>query len=186
MLWGYTLWWCFKCWIHTALYRDITRQIKFLPEALLHYLGKKTGVSLFSAKALNWWYVWCMSLVICQNMKEQCWRTTKKPFWEQCGAIKLLLFTSNLPHEMQQVVLNKLQNKAQRSWGKAKGVKTFGHKAPIWNFGRLIIVVNWLFSKQSNYYFFFISLLSHTYYYLLPAPQVWPSLLPWYRESFPS
>ena len=70
--------------------------------------------------------------------------------------------------------------------GKQNCVKTSRHKATIWNFGRLIIVVNWLFSKQSNYYFFFISLLSHTYYYLLPAPQVWPSLLPWYRESFPS
>ena len=32
---------------------SITRQIKFLPEALLYYLEKKTGVSLFSVKALN-------------------------------------------------------------------------------------------------------------------------------------
>ena len=88
-----------------------------------------------------------MSLVICQNMKEQCWRTTKKPFWEQCEAIKWLLFTSNLPHEMQQVVLNKLQNKAQRFWRKTKGVKTSRHKATIWNFGRSTVVLNWLFPK---------------------------------------
>ena len=128
-----------------------------------------------------------MSLVICQNMKEQCWRTTKKPFWEQCEAIKWLLFTSNLPHEMQQVVLNKLQNKAQRIWEKTKGVKTSRHKATIWNFGIYIkIVVKRFFQNNLIVCTFPYLLLLINQFYLLPALQAWPSPLPWYRESFPS
>ena len=126
------------------------------------------------------WFCWYVRIWR-NNVGEQ----QRSHFGNNVGQSNDFCLQATSPHEMQQVVLNILQKKAQRFWGGKSVKKTSGYKVPIWNFCRSIIVVNFIFSKQA--YFWYFSIINTYYLFsVLPAPQAWPSLLPWYRESFPS